>query len=498
MSAPAVSLESVSRRFGAVVAVRDASAQFERGRVHALIGENGAGKSTLLGLIGGASAPDQGRVLIDGQPLHPGTPAEATRRGVGFVHQHFMLVEAFTALENVMLGAEPVDSLRRLDLSAARRAAESAMRDLGAKLDLDAPVSVLGVGERQTLEIVRILVRGATTILLDEPTAVLTPAQATALYASVERMARRGACVVIVTHRLREVIDHCDDVTVMRRGRIVLSSPVADTNAAALTRAIMGAEPPPPIERPRDPGKGQSALSLSHLTVAGATAGRPALDDVSLSVAPGRIVGIAGVEGNGQSELVQAIAGLRRVEAGTIQLGSAVVNGLSVAKRRSLGLIVVHADRHREGLMLEGTVFDNLVLGDPGARDEAAMVRRRVERFGIQPPDPTLEARALSGGNQQKVVTARALDRQLRAVVLSQPTRGVDLGAARAIHAAIGSAAQQGAAVLVVSADLAELRAICHEVLVIAGGRIVASLPPETPEDVFGRAMLGDVAGAEA
>jgi ABC-type uncharacterized transport system ATPase subunit len=491
LPSPAVCLDHVSRRFGAVVAVRDASLELVRGRIHALIGENGAGKSTLLGLIGGMHPPDAGRVLIDGTPLVPATPAHASRRGVGFVHQHFMLVDAFTAIENVMLGAEPVDSLRRLDFAAARRQAEKAMNDLGARLDLDALVADLGVGERQTLEILRVIVRGATIILLDEPTAVLTPAQAEKLFASVRRMADAGACVAVVTHRLREVLDHCDDVTVMRRGEVVMTGRVAETDAAALTRAIMGAEPPPPVERPPDPGRHGSALALSHVSVAGTGTARAALHDVSLVVPPGRIVGIAGIEGNGQTELVQAIAGLLPVDSGEILVCGQAVTRLGVGPRRLAGLIVVHADRHRDGLMLDASVFDNLVLGEPGGRNQRSLVQRRMDRFGIVPSDPALPARALSGGNQQKLVTARALDRPVRAVVLSQPTRGVDLGAARAIHGAICTAASGGAGVLVVSADLAELRAICHEVIVLARGRLVASFPPDTPEEVFGRAMLG-------
>jgi len=491
LPSPAVCLDRVSRRFGSVVAVRNASLDLVRGRIHGLIGENGAGKSTLLGLIGGMHPPDAGRVLIDGEPLVPATPAHASRRGVGFVHQHFMLVDAFTGIENVMLGAEPVDSLHRLDFAAARRQAEKAMNDLGARVDLDALVAELGVGERQTLEILRVLVRGASIILLDEPTAVLTPAQADRLFAAVRRMADAGACVVVVTHRLREVLDHCDDVTVMRRGKVVMTCTVAETNAPALTRAIMGAEPPPPVERPADPGMHGSALALSHVSVAGTGTARTALHDVSFVVPPGRIVGIAGIEGNGQTELVRAIAGLLPVDSGEILVHGQPVTRLGVGPRRLSGLIVVHADRHRDGLMLDASVFDNLVLGERGGRHQRALVQRRMNRFGIVPSDPALPARALSGGNQQKLVTARALDRPVRAVVLSQPTRGVDLGAARAIHGAICAAASAGAGVLVVSADLAELRALCHEVFVIARGRLVASYPPDTPEEVFGRAMLG-------
>ncbi len=493
MSAPALLLEEVTRRFGAVVAVRNASARFENGRVQAVVGENGAGKSTLLGLAGGSLPPDEGRVVAAGRLLQPATPAEAIRRGIGFVHQHFMLVEAFSALENIVLGAEPTGPLGTLNLVVGKARAQAVLKELGIELDLDARVADLGVGQRQNLEIVRVLVRGARTILLDEPTAVLTPAQADNLFATLRRMADGGACIVLVTHRLNEVLNHCDHVTVMRRGDVVASYDTADTSAHALTCDIMGKEPPPPVERPGAAEDTEVALEVRGVSVAGSVSGRNAVEGVSISVPRGKIVGLAGVEGNGQQELVRAIAGMLQPNAGQIQMEGRDVTGLSVANRRAAGLSVVHDDRHREGLMLDVSVSDNLVLGDLGTvRDEAATVSRRMGAYGIVPNDPSLPARSLSGGNQQKVVVARALDRGVRAAVLAQPTRGVDLGAARAIHEAICKAAESGAGVLVVSADLAELRAICHEIAVLARGRIVAVLPPETSELVFGRAMLGE------
>ena len=498
MSDLAVRIDNATRRFGAVVAVHEASISFHRGRIHAVIGENGAGKSTLLGLAGGAFPANAGSVLVEGTPLDPASPAEATRRGVGFVHQHFMLVDAFTALENIMLGAEPTLSFGRIDPDRTRAAAQAAMTKLELPIDLDARVADLGVGARQNLEIVRVLVRGATTVLLDEPTAVLTPAQADRLFASLRNMAREGACVVVVTHRIAEVIRHCDDVTVMRRGRVLSTQAVSSTDARALTRAIMGAEPPPPIERPASSESEEPSLEVRHLSRGGLHAGRPILSNVSLVVPRGRILGIAGVEGNGQRELVRAIAGLDSIESGSVRLGGRDVTSMSVAARRAAGLSVVHDDRHREGLMLDGSVWDNLVLGDLASlHDEPATVTRRIERFGIVPNDPSVPARGLSGGNQQKLVVARALGREVRAAVLAQPTRGVDLGAARAIHEAICRTAEQGAGVLVVSADLGELRAICHEVLVIARGKITAALSPDATDEAFGRAMLADVADDE-
>jgi simple sugar transport system ATP-binding protein len=478
-----------------VIAVQDASVRFEPGRVHAVVGENGAGKSTLLKLAGGALAPNDGRVLVRGVPLVPPTPAEAIRRGVGCVHQHFMLIEAFSVLENILLGHEPVRRFGVLDEAKGRSRAEAVLQDLGLDLDLQARVADLGVGQRQHLEIVRVLVRGANVILLDEPTAVLTPAQATSLFATLRRMAEAGSCIVVVTHRLHEVLSYCDHVTVMRHGRIVSDGAVADTSVHDLTRDIMGQEPPPPIERPPRPEHADKGLEVKSLRVAGASKGRHAVEDVSLSVPKGTIVGVAGVEGNGQQELVRAIAGMQSAIGGSIWLDGRDISTRSVAERRAAGLAVVHDDRHREGLMLDVSVSDNLLLGDlSDVGVEAEVVARRLGAYGIVPADPSLVARSLSGGNQQKVVVARALDRKVAAAVLAHPTRGVDLGAARGIHEAICEAAGQGAAVLVVSADLAELRAICHEIVVIARGRVVAVLPPETPEAAFGKAMLGEVA----
>jgi simple sugar transport system ATP-binding protein len=402
-----------------------------------------------------------------------------------------MLVEAFSALENIILGAEPVGPGGRLDRAQARARADEVLREAGLELDLDAAVDRLGVGERQTLEIVRVLYRGARIILLDEPTAVLTPTQSDALYATLRKLASDGAAIAVVTHRLSEVLGFCDDVTVMRRGKVVSFCPVSDTTEQALTREIMGREPPAPMKRLELAAGSRTRLAVRGLCVAGQRQGRLAVEDVSFEVCGGEVIGLAGVEGNGQQELVQALAGLVRASSGTIVLDGNPVTSLGVAERRALGLAVMHADRQREGLLLEASVSDNLVLGDLGKIDEAPSVARRIERFGVVPPEPARLARQLSGGNQQKVITARVLDRPLVAMVLAQPTRGVDLGAARTIHEAILQAVRGGAGALILSADLAELRALCHRVHVIARGRLVATLSPEASDETYGRAMLG-------
>ncbi|MCL2824653.1 MAG: ATP-binding cassette domain-containing protein [Polyangiaceae bacterium] len=499
LSVPRLELVDVSKSFGNVFAVRGACAKFEPGSICAIVGENGAGKSTLISIASGAIVPNSGRVLVGDSPLVPHTSREAIRRGIGFVHQHFMLVEAFSALENIVLGHEPMGFGGVMDMRTGRSNAEAAMRDLGLSLNLDARVSDMGVGERQSLEIVRVLVRGARIIFLDEPTALLTSEQAKGLHQTLRRMADSGACIVVVTHRLSEVFSYCDHVVVVRRGLIVSSRHVSDTSMVEITRDIMGCDPPAPMERPVCNGDSAVGLELRGIRVSGVSHGRNAIEDISISVRSGWIIGIAGVDGNGQREFVSAIAGTVRIAGGQVMLCGRDITTLTVAERRAAGLSVVHEDRHLDGLMLDVCVSDNLVLGDlMQTKAEAELASSRIGAYGIVPSDPGALARSLSGGNQQKVVIARALDRRLVSVVLSQPTRGVDLGAARRIHCGIFDAARGGAAVVVVSADLSELRAICHEIYVISRGRLVGVFSPDAPEAEFGKAMLCDVDGEVA
>ncbi|HEY3822207.1 MAG TPA: ATP-binding cassette domain-containing protein [Polyangiaceae bacterium] len=493
MPATLLALDRLDKRYGAAHAVDGVSLSFEAGRIHAVVGENGAGKSTLLKMAAGVVVPDAGEVRIDGQRLAPHTAAEAIRRGVGMVQQHFALVGVLSAIENVMLGAEPVKALGRLDVARARTRADAVAREMGVSLPWDAPAETLGVGDRQRLEIVRTLVREARVVILDEPTAVLTAGEVSQLYATLRRLADGGRAVVVVTHRLDEVRVHADAVTVLRRGRCVSTRAIEaatkrDAGGAGLlhdvTRDIMGAEPPPALERrTREPGD-------VRLEMKDVRQGR-ALRGVTLRVRAGEIVGIAGVEGNGQRELVRVLAGLDAPDAGEVRCAAAAV---------------VHEDRHAEGLVLAASVRDNLVLGElarftrHGLVDAAAIeheARTRLDRGGVVPRDLDALAGALSGGNQQKLVIARAVARSDRvsAFVFAQPTRGVDLGATRAIHGEIARAADAGKAVLLVSADLAELRALCDRILVLARGRVVAELPPEASEARFGEAMLGSAHG---
>ena len=490
----------VSKRYGEIAAVRPATVAFHAGRIHAVCGENGAGKSTLLKIVAGMVVPETGHVEAFGSRLVPHTPREAIRRGLGMVLQHFALVPVFSALENIVLGAEPTSGFGVIDIATARRKAQAVAKELGVDLPLDAKVESLGVGDRQRLEIARALYRDAKLLILDEPTAVLTKGEAAALYATLRRLADAGTGVVVVTHKMDEVRAHADVVTVMRRGEVLFTKELArgegadvEAQVAEVTAAIMGAGKRPDSEQAKPKAAELDAREVV-LGLRGVTVGR-ALRDVSLEVHAGEIVGVAGVEGNGQHELVAVLARDVRPDSGDVLGGEAAI---------------LHEDRQTEGLVLDATLRDNIVLGELGAfankvglldlRALEAEATTRIARSGAG-SDLDRTARTLSGGNQQKVVVARALARigqkGVRALVAAQPTRGVDLGASHDIHERLREAAAGGAGVLLLSADLDELRALCNRVLVLARGRIVADLPSTTSDEELGRRMLG-VADAEA
>jgi ABC-type uncharacterized transport system ATPase subunit len=482
----------IVKRYGAVLAVTGAFLEARPGEIHAVVGENGAGKSTLLKIASGLVSQDAGEVRIDGRVLSPHTPKEALTRGVAMVQQHFALVEVMTGLENVVLGAEPRRSLGRVDRVEAHRRVSAITEDLGVTIPWDSRVESLGVGDRQRIEIARALFRDASILILDEPTSVLAPQEADALYGALRRLAERGRAVVVVTHKLDEVRAHADVVTAMRRGSVVghwrRSTKEGEAFAMhAIADAIMGDEKAEPVTR--------EAREIGGVVLLAKNLKKGALLEVSeLEVKTGEIVGVAGVEGNGQRELVRILAGLERADSGELR-----IEGGAPA--------VVHEDRHAEGLVLDATVKDNLVLGELagfarfGVLDEAgvdAVAGERMKSGDVRPPDLDLLARSLSGGNQQKVVTLRAVSRGARVLVLAHPTRGVDLGAARGIHAQIALAAKRGAGVLVVSADLSELRTLSDRILVMRRGRVVASLGPRATDVEIGAAMLGgDTPAAE-
>jgi simple sugar transport system ATP-binding protein len=498
--APALELREVTKRYPGVLANDRVSLRVEPGTVHALVGENGAGKSTLAHVAYGMVAPDSGEVRIGGAPLGRGGPAEAMALGLGMVHQHFMLVPTLTVAENVVLGREPRKGAWFDRAAAERRVAVTAER-FGLRLDPSARVESLSVGELQRVEIVKVLDRGARTLILDEPTAVLTPQEVEDLFRILRGLVAEGHSVLLISHRLPEVLSLAETITVMRDGRVVGEVRAREASEAGLARLIVGRDLVP-VSRRRPAPPGDVVLSLEVVTTRG---GRSALHDVSLGVRAGEVLGVAGVEGNGQRALVHAILGLEPLVAGRILLLGRDLAPLGTAERRGLGLGCVPEDRLGEGLVPELRLDENLVLGaqrDPalgrGPWLDPARLRAHamalLERYDVRPARPELAAAALSGGNQQKLVMARELSRDPQLLVLAQPTRGVDVGGIEFIHARILEARDAGRAVLLVSADLNEVLALADRIAVLFEGRIVGTLPVEQADALrLGLLMTGSM-----
>jgi simple sugar transport system ATP-binding protein len=512
VSAPlAIQLQHVVKTFGGVVANRDASLEVPRGEIHALVGENGAGKSTLMRVLAGMYAPDGGTVQVNGRDVTGWSTTDAIAAGVGMVHQHFMLVPTLSVAENVVLGTEPRVGLR-LDLHRAVLEVEALCAKCGLHVDPRAMVADLSVGEAQRVEILKALYRGARVLILDEPTAVLSPPEVQQLWDVLRTLRADGGTVVLITHKLDEVIAVSDTITVMRAGTTVSRFATAGTTPRDIARAMVGRDVNLHLDAMGAVGEGAThgaaptaapVLTVRDLRVA-SDRGTTAVNGLSFEIRPGEILGIAGVEGNGQTELLEAIAGLRAVQGGSVQLGARALQGLSVRDRADAGLSHIPEDRHRRGLVLDYSIADNLILGRQhhfGARgglDRArieANAAEQVQRFDIRPPMPALPARALSGGNQQKIVIAREMGRDFSVLLAAQPTRGVDVGAIEFIHEQLRAARQAGKGILLVSADLPEVLALSDRIAVMYGGRFVAVLPAaQCTAELLGPYMTGAAA----
>ena len=509
----ALGMQGIEKAFGPIVAEHGASIEVMAGEIHALVGENGAGKSTLMRIACGMLPPDAGAVSVFGREVTGWGVADAIAAGVGMVHQHFMLVPTLTVAENVVLGREPMRGVF-YDTAEATRAVRALAESAGLSVHPDRLVADLSVGEAQRVEILKVLYRGARLLILDEPTAVLSPPEVDHLWHVLRALRDDGGTVVLITHKLDEVMAISDTVTVMRAGQTVGRLPTSSTTPAALAHLMVGREISVPASRdalsfyPDDDSGTRTvvpALEVRGLVVLSAH-GPCAVDGVSLEIAPGEIVGIAGVEGNGQTELIEAIAGLRAVLEGEIMLDGTRIEMLSVRARAERGLSHIPEDRHRRGLVLDYSVADNLILGldrqfarPPFALrfDRAkidAHVRRQIAEFDIRPSDPTRPARTLSGGNQQKIVVARESGpaRRFTTLLAAHPTRGVDVGAIESIHAHLRAARTAGRAILLVSSELSELLALSDRIAVMLRGRIVATLPRhEATVAALGRLMSG-------
>jgi len=496
-------LRNISKRFGAVLANDHVSIKVEPGTIHAIVGENGAGKSTAMRVAYGFYTADSGDILIDGQVRRIGRPNDAIALRVGMVHQHFMLVDTMTVAENIVLGAETGTPVS-LDLNEAASRIRKLSDEFMLSVDPGTLIEDLSVGQQQRVELLKALYRDARLLILDEPTAVLTPQEVVEFFGILGRMRSHGKTIVIITHKLTEVLAISDDVTVMRDGKVVGRVKTNETSAAELARLMVGREVLLHVEKaPAKPGG--VILSLRDFSVSTAASASPSIDKVTFDVRAGEIVGIAGVEGNGQRELIEAIAGL--IHPGRIS-GHISLEGTSLARldaraRRERGVAHIPEDRHKRGLLLEFRLDENAILGvhyrppvTSGAMMNDREVRRRaadiIERFDVRPPDPELPARALSGGNQQKLIIGREFQLHPRLLLVSQPTRGVDIGAIEFIHRKLVALRDAGCAVLLVSAELDEVMSLSDRLLVIHKGRIAGEVDPLAAKpDEIGLLMTG-------
>lgn len=493
-------LRDITKRFGDTLANDHVSFCVRRGEVHALIGENGAGKSTLMNILYGMLRPDAGEILWRNQPLSLRSPRDAIAKGIGMVHQHFMLAPSLTVAENIALGHPPVKGpfWKPKEL---RRRVELLQNDYGVELPLDAPVRDLTVGLMQRVEIVKTLYRGAEVLILDEPTAVLTPQESFELFATIRRLTAAGRTVIFISHKLREVLDISDRITVLRAGKTIGTVDKAQVTAAQLAQMMIG-RPLAGLGR-GEPKTGEAALEVDNLCVAG-DLGTTAVDAVSFSVRAGEILGVAGVEGNGQTELTEAIIGVRRPLSGHIRLLGERADGRPVDKRLNAGLAIIPQDRVREGLALNFSITDNLILhmrGAPpishhGVIDWKAAGRvgaEMVRGYAIKAPSADELCGNLSGGNMQKVVVARELSKKPKVVIACQPTRGVDIGASEYIRKMLLKMRDEGSAVLLVSADLDEIMELSDRIMVMYGGKKSGELASgQANEQILGRMMFGE------
>jgi simple sugar transport system ATP-binding protein len=492
--------KGVVKRYGAVLANDHVDLAVETGEIHAIMGENGAGKSTLMSILYGLQRPDEGRVLLRGEEVHFRSPLDAIARGMGMVHQAFKLFNSLTAWENIVYAREPRRGLF-LDQRQARRSVAALAERHHLNVDPDAIVERLSVGERQRIEILKALYRDARTLILDEPTAVLTPQERDRLFAVMRQLAAEGRTILFVTHKLHEVMAVTDRVTVLRDGRVVSRAKTNETSPAEIIRAMTGRSVTLKVD------KGPTAVGapiLEAINVTVETPGsRPTVEKVNLVVRAGEIVGIAGVAGNGQSELVEVLVGLRPLDSGAIRIAGRDVASADVAERRVAGIAYIPEDRVAVGAALKASAADNLAMGfqhfPPIARGAAIDLRALSERargliarFGVKIPSERSPVSSLSGGNLQKVVVARELSHEAPALIAEQPTRGLDVGATEFIHAQLVAERDKGRAVLLVSAELAEILALSDRVLVMYEGRILADIGgDEANEDRLGLLMAG-------
>jgi general nucleoside transport system ATP-binding protein len=493
-------MRHVTKRFPGIVANDDVSFDLREGEVHALLGENGAGKSTLMNILYGLYHPDEGEILIKGSPVRLGSPSAAIEAGVGMVHQHFMLIPVMTVAENIVLAEEPTRDGVLLDIREAERRVQEISDRYGLAVDPGARIQDITVGQQQRVEILKALYRDADILVLDEPTAVLTPQEAQELFEVVRQLTARGKSIIFISHKLNEVLEIADRITVLRRGKLIETLPAQGATEESLARLMVGREVLLRVAKtPAQPS--ETLLEISDLSVYD-DRGIEKVRGVSFEVRAGEIVGIAGVDGNGQTELIDAMTGLRKPAAGTVRVAGADVTNGNVLTHLHAGLGHIPEDRQRRGLVLDFTIAENVALHDFRGPPESRLgwlfpatmlsrARRLIKEFDVRGGGARTRAGGLSGGNQQKVILAREIDRDPKVLIAAQPTRGLDVGAIEFIHRRLVTERDEGRGVLLVSLELEEVLSLADRILVIYEGQIVGEFPPTATEEELGVAMTG-------
>jgi general nucleoside transport system ATP-binding protein len=498
-------MRGVTKRFGPVTANDDISLVLHRGEILGLLGENGAGKSTLMKILYGLYKPDGGEIFVDGEKVEIHDPKDAVSRGIGMVHQHFTLIPPLTVAENIVLGAEPRGGALGISLNTeeAVRATEELSERYGLQVDPRSRVAGLSVGIRQRVEILKALYRDVRILILDEPTAVLTPQETEDLFAVLKELVDDGLSIILITHKLGELIGVGDEITIIRDGRVIDTVNAATTNERELARLMVGRDVLLRVEKEAHT-LGELRLSAEDLTVHSST-GDVAVDGVSLEVRGGEILGVAGVDGNGQTELAEALAGTRHAEGGTVYLDGEDVTHLGADARQERGLAYVPEDRATKGLVQDFALYENNTLKTYDERPFSRfgvifpkVMRRRaaeaLNHYDVRPPDPDARAGSLSGGNQQKAVLARELSGDPGVLIAAQPTRGVDVGAIEFIHRQILEQRSEGKAILLISLELEEVRSLSDRIVVLYAGRIVGEVGPDATDEELGLLMAGRTA----
>ncbi|WP_206529445.1 ABC transporter ATP-binding protein [Brevibacillus sp. SYP-B805] len=493
-------MRGITKRFPGIVANDNVNLVVRKGEIHALLGENGAGKSTLMNILFGLYQPDEGQIFINGKEVQITNPNVANELGIGMVHQHFMLVEPFTVTENIILGNEPRSGLK-IDINKAARQVVELSHRYGLKVDPHAKIENISVGMQQRVEILKTLYRGADILIFDEPTAVLTPQEIHELIEIMRNLVKEGKTIILITHKLKEIMAACDRVTIIRRGKVIDSLAVADTNPDELAAKMVGREVTFRVEKKPSVPK-DVILSVENVTTMG-NRGVNALNGISFEVRAGEILGIAGVEGNGQSELIEVLTGLRKVQEGTIRLNGKEITNQSPRVISESGLSHIPEDRHKRGLVLDFSMSENMVLetyfhpefNQKGFLNYEAIdkhAERLIKEFDVRTPSIHTPARALSGGNQQKAIIAREVDKNPDLLIAAQPTRGLDVGAIEFIHKRLIEQRDKGKAVLLISLELDEIMNVSDRIAVIYEGKIVGIVDPkETDEQELGLMMSG-------